>query len=432
MIIKNMSIFSIILLLLAFVHGNPKSTELDVISYDLTIEPNIDKNYIRGTVVIKFQIERDIDSVEFKSGNLRVDKVTGDNVVSHKNGDGSLIIKLSERENKENEITIYYQGNPANGLLFDSDRGQAFTIFSTSRWMICNDSPGDKAYFQLKISIPADKDCVASGELVSQLRKNDKIQYSYQQNYESPTYTYGFTIGNFNQAQENSGDVLLRYYSQDYSSAQLQAIFKETPAMLTFFEEKSGVRYDQSIYSQILIGDHYQEMSGYSTLKDTYGKLVLKDSTETNLISHELAHQWWGNRITCKNWNHFWLNEAMATYLSAAYNEVRFGKEKYQSDIASYYKVYEAIKNRNNDKPLVFENWSNPSSDDRNLVYFKGAYVLHLLREKLGDEVFWKAIKFYSTKYFDMSVETTDFQKAIEESSGIQLDDFFNKWIYKN
>ncbi|MCB0669208.1 MAG: hypothetical protein KDC80_25470, partial [Saprospiraceae bacterium] len=214
MIIKNISIFSITLLLLAFVHGNPKSDELDVISYDLTIEPNIDKNYIRGTVVIKFQIEHDIDSVEFKSGNLRVDKVTGDNVVSYKNGDGSLIIKLSKRENKENEITIYYQGNPANGLLFDSDRGQAFTIFSTSRWMICNDSPGDKAYFQLKISIPADKDCVASGELVSQLRKNDKIEYSYQQNYESPTYTYGFAIGNFNQAQENSGDVLLRYYSQ--------------------------------------------------------------------------------------------------------------------------------------------------------------------------------------------------------------------------
>lgn len=173
-------------------------------------------------------------------------------------------------------------------------------------------------------------------------------------------------------------------------------------------------------------------MSGYSTLKGNYGKLVLKDSTEANLISHELAHQWWGNRITCKNWNHFWLNEAMATYLSAAYNEYRFGKEKYQSDIESYYKVYEAIKNRNNDKPLVFESWSNPSGDDRNLVYFKGAYVLHLLREKLGDEVFWKAIKFYSTKYFGKSVETADFQKAMEESSSVQLDDFFNEWIYKN
>ena len=167
-------------------------------------------------------------------------------------------------------------------------------------------------------------------------------------------------------------------------------------------------------------------------MKDTYGELVLQDSTETNLISHELAHQWWGNQITCKNWNHFWLNEGMATFLSAAYNEYRFGKEVYLSNIESYYKVYERIKNRGNDRSLVFEDWDNPSKDDRNLVYFKGAYVIHLLKEKLGDEVFWKAIRFYSTTYWGKSVETGDFKKAFEESSGINLEDFFNEWVYNN
>ncbi len=424
--------FSIIVLLIssALVKGN--DYELDVISYQLTIEPNIDERYIKGTVVIKFKIENNANAVSFKSGNLKVDKVTGDNVLGFENRNGNLIINLSERGKKENELTIDYHGNPTYGLLFDLDLGQAFTVYSTNQWMICNVSPGDKALFHLNISIPANKACIASGELISQVRKNDKIQYSYQQHYESPAYTYGFAIGNFNQAEEKSGDVRLKYYSQDYNASQLKTIFKETPAMISFFEEKSGVKYDQSMYSQILIGNHYQEMSGYATLKDTYGTLVLKDSTETNLISHELAHQWWGNRVTCKNWNHFWLNEAMATYLSAAYNEYRFGDKKYQSDIASYYKVYEAIKNRGNDKPLVFPNWSNPSRDDRNLVYFKGAYVLHLLREKIGDELFWEALKFYTSKHFGDSVDTADFQKAIEESSGVQLDDFFNEWIYKN
>ena len=87
-------------------------------------------------------------------------------------------------------------------------------------------------------------------------------------------------------------------------------------------------------------------------------------------------------------------------------------------------------KKRGNDRSLVFEDWLNPSKDDRNLVYFKGAYVLHLLKEKLGDKVFWKAIKFYSTKYFGKSVETADFQKAFEESSGVSLDVFFSEWVY--
>lgn len=432
MIYRIISTYSILFLLTASVQSNPIGSELDVISYHLTIEPGIDTKSILGTVIIKFQVENDANSIVLKSGNLIIDKVTGNNVESFENRDGNLVINLSETGRKYNELTIAYHGNPSNGLLFNTEKGQAFTIYSTSQWMVCNDLPGDKAILYLNISVPADKDCIASGELVNKVRKNNKIQYSFQQSYESPAYTYGFAIGNFNQVEEKSGDVLLRYYSQDYDSGQLLTIFKETSMMIAFFEDKAGVKYDQSTYSQILIGNHYQEMSGYSALKDTYGRLVLKDSTETNLISHELAHQWWGNRITCKNWNHFWLNEAMATYLSAAYNEYRFGKEKYQSDIDSYYAVYEAIKNRGNDKPLVFANWSNPSSDDRNLVYFKGAYVLHLLRKKLGDEIFWKAIKFYSTKYFGESVETTDFQKAIEEGSGVQLEGFFNEWVYKN
>ncbi len=134
----------------------------------------------------------------------------------------------------------------------------------------------------------------------------------------------------------------------------------------------------------------------------------------------------------CKNWNHFWLNEAFATCMSAAYNEYRFGKEKYNADINSYLDVYQGIKLRGNDKSLVFRGWLNPSRDDRNLVYFKGAYVLHLLRQELGDEAFWKGIKFYSQSYFGKSVSTIDFQSAMEQSCGRDLDAFFSEWVFSN
>jgi aminopeptidase N len=133
--------------------------------------------------------------------------------------------------------------------------------------------------------------------------------------------------------------------------------------------------------------------------------------------------------IISENWNHFWLNEAFATFMSAVYNEHRFDKEKYDSDIASYFKVYEEIQKKGGDKPLVFSNWSNPSRDDRNLVYFKGAYVLHLLRIELGDKGFWDGIKFYSQRFFGKSVNTTDFQQSMEESTGKKLGSFFKKWI---
>jgi aminopeptidase N len=222
----------------------------------------------------------------------------------------------------------------------------------------------------------------------------------------------------------------LNFYSKNHTSTQLKTIFSNTSDMIAFFEERSGTPYIQNSYSQILIGSHYQEMSGFAVLSDAYGALVLRDSTETNLISHELAHQWWGNLITCESWNHFWLNEGFATFMSAAYNGYRFGEEKYHADMDSYFQVYKAIKDSGQDKPLVFSSWFNATKEDRNLVYFKGAYVLHLLRIELGEQKFWHGIKSYSQKYFGKSVNTFQFQKSMEEAVGHNLNEFFNKWIY--
>jgi aminopeptidase N len=254
--------------------------------------------------------------------------------------------------------------------------------------------------------------------------------FSFQQSYESPSYTYGFAIGNFNKQTQKVNQININNYSAAYNADELEQIFQYTGDMLRFFEEKSGIPFVQETYSQVLMGKHYQEMSGLSVLKNSYGKMILADSTETNLISHELAHQWWGNMITCENWNHFWLNEAMATFMSAAYNEHRFGKEKYERDINSYKKVYEDILAKGHDKPLVFPNWNKPSGDDRSIVYFKGAYVLHLLKKDLGEEAFWKGIKYYSTTYWGKAVNSKDFQKSLEQSSGKSLATFFENWIY--
>lgn len=429
---KNVISFLIILILLIISDKvSSQNIQPDVTNYHLTVEPNFDDSYIKGSVIVYFKINSDADSVVFNSGSLEINNVKGEDVIGFKKINKDLIVYLSKRNRLKNIIVIDYQGKPRRGLLFDKENNQAYTSYFTSDWMICNDSPEDKACFHLDITIPIDKTCVASGELVNKKKHSNKILYSYSLNTESPSYTYGFAIGKFNEAEETHNGVSLKYYALNYPSEQIKDIFKETPNMLSFLEEKSGIKYFQSTYSQVLTGKYFQEMSGFSTLKDKYGKMVLADSTETNLISHEMAHQWWGNQITCKGWNHFWLNEGMATFMSAAYNEYRFGKEVYLSNIESYRKVYEDIKKRGNDKSLVFENWDNPSKDDRNLVYFKGAYVIHRLKEKLGDEAFWNAIRFYSTKYVGKTVETIDFQKAIEKSSGFDLNDFFNEWVYK-
>lgn len=415
----------------AFSQMSSKIDCLDVLSYELRLSPDMSNKSFTGTVNINFRIGPTAKEVVFDCGNLQIKEVAGKNVVNYEQKNQKVIISLDGRDKEETHIRIKYSGSASQGMVFLPEGKGVYTVFSTSQWMVCNDSPSDKAKFKIDLSIPKGNLCVASGVLKNTSDKGDKTEYSWAQDYESPSYTYGFAIGSFNKAQETHGETSLNYYSASYTEEELKTIFQPTGEIIDFFEAKSGVPYIQSSYSQILIGNHYQEMSGFSVLKESYGDLVLKDRKETNLISHELAHQWWGNSITCENWNHFWLNEGLATFMSAAFNEHKFGKDKYESDIGSYQKVYESVKDKGKDKALVFDDWSNPTNEDRNLVYFKGAYVLHLLRMELGEKDFWGGIKYYSQQYFGKSVNTLDFQKAMQEFTDLDLNLFFNKWIYK-
>ncbi len=407
----------------------------DVLNYHLKIEPDIQAKSVKGEVDILFSVDDATQQIALDCGSLSVEVVEGNSVVAFQQKDHQLIIQLKDKLPKENSIHITYQGNPTRGIHFMPEKNQVYTVFSTSEWMVCRNLITDKASIAMDVivdeNLQAVAHAVACGDLVEQKKfDNGKVCFSWVQNNSVPAYTFGFAIGEFNHSTIKHKETVLNCYSAAHTKAQLDTIFQYTADMIEFFESKTGVTYQNKSYNQILIGNHYQEMAGFSVLKETYGAMILKDSTETNLVSHEMAHQWWGNNITCERWGEFWLNEAFATFMSAAYNEHRFGKEKYLKDINAYREVYEKVKNEGNDKALVFKNWNNPSSSDRSIVYFKGAYVLHLMREELGDVAFWKGVKHYSKKYFGNSVNAALFQQAMEEATDTDLQPFFDKWVY--
>jgi aminopeptidase N len=165
-------------------------------------------------------------------------------------------------------------------------------------------------------------------------------------------------------------------------------------------------------------------------LRDSYGKQVLQNEQDQWLAAHEFAHQWWGNMVTCRDWNHFWLNEGIATFMAAAYLEHRFGREVYLREIESNRASYEKVRAAGKDKSLVFPDWLHPTREDRTLVYDKGAYVLHLLREEMGERAFWNGLRLFTRRHFGKSVVTGDFVAAMEEANGKSLKEFFAKWVY--
>lgn len=407
-----------------------QEAELDILSYELTLEPDIQKQYVKGSVLIRFEVADETKELTLDAGQLEIDSVAGKGVTSFNKINSKLLIELSPEKQALYEITIHYHGNPKKGLLFDTVLNQAHTVYFTDHWMICNNKPNDRSTLSINILLPKGMQSIASGRLLGIEEKREKNIHKWHQDYETPPYTYGFVIGSFTEATEQIGDVKLNYYSSKLNENELREVFVETSSILDFFEQKSGIEYVQDSYSQVLIGSNYQEMSGLSVLASSYPTYVFKDSSEIHLTSHELAHQWWGNMITCENYGHFWLNEAFAVYMSSAFSEHKFGREKYQADISIYKNIYDDLVTRGKDRSLIFKEWKS-SRDNRNIVYYKGAYVLHLLREKLGDEAFWKGIHFYSSSYFGKSVKTEDFKLAMEKATNSDLDNFFDKWVYK-
>jgi aminopeptidase N len=439
--LSSFAIFSLLFLLpLPSTHcearAQPEATRsFDVIHYDAQVEPNIAKKAVAGKVLIQFIAQRALSVIELDCGDLKIDAVRERGkaqVFSSQNHRLSISFSHPAQVNEKREIEIEYHGAPRRGIRFFPEQSQVYTVYSTSQWLVCVDAPQDKATLRLNLTLPANLSVVANGSLIRRRPlSKDRILYEWRQDSPVPTYVFGFAAGLFRTLAEKRGALRLRYLATQFSDVDLRQIFRDTADMISFYEERAGVRYPHDTYTQVLAaGGVEQEMSSFTVMRESYGHEVLKDERAIWLGAHELAHQWWGNMVTCRDWNHFWLNEGMASFMTAAYKEHRFGRDEYLREIESYRSSYYKVRDAGKDRSIVFPDWDHPTAEDRTLVYDKGAYVLHLLREELGDPMFWTGIREYTRRYFGKSVTTADFQEAMEQATGRKLAPFFSKWVY--
>jgi aminopeptidase N len=411
---------------------DPPPRRFHVSHYDVQLHPHLATKTITGTTVMTLSLDDGERNVVVNRGSLQIDAVReGPEPRPFEVAGTMLRVSLEPGRPAARELTIDYHGAPSSGLVFVPERDQIYTLFSTSQWMPAIDEPDARATLRLRLTIPRGWTGTASGREVSRRSIGDMQQVEWRQARAVPTYTFGFAVGRFVTATERAAGATLRYFGGAVTARDLRTIFRETPQMIAFFESRAGVPLPRGEYAQALVARTVgQEMAGLSVMSDEYGRAVLSDPSAIGLIAHELAHQWWGNMVTCQAFTHFWLNEGVATYMAAAYREHRFGRDVYLRDVASMRARVEQVRERGNDRSLVFPEWRRPSADDRTLVYQKGAYLLHELRERLGDQPFWAGVRLYTTRYFGRSVTTADFKAALEEASGKDLDDFFARYVF--
>jgi len=407
----------------------------DVLHYTATVEPNIPAMTVAGHASIRLRLVARLDSIELDRGELTIDAVReGSTRLQFEQLPRRVRVRLpSPVAGQMRSIDIDYRGTPRFGLQFVPERSQVYTIFSTSQWLVCIDAPDERATLDLSVALPPDLRAAGSGRLVAtRPRADGMIVHVWHQDRPMPSYTFGFAAGKFDEVTTRNRRVGYRYLGASFASTrELERVFADTPDMVRFFGGRAGLPYPHPSYTQVLVANTAgQELAGFALLSDAYGRNLRDNPESINLSAHEVAHQWWGNLVTCRDWRHFWLNEGFATFMAAAYDEHRFGRAAYERDIEAARMRYEQVRKTSGDRPLVFPSWDRPTADDRTIVYQKGAYVLHRLREMLGEGLFWKGIRDYTRRYQGRAVTTSDFQRAMEGSTGRNLNDFFATWVY--
>lgn len=406
----------------------------DIQHYATTLDLDIAAGQLQGETLVRFNATAPLQQLVLDSGELVIDSAAHNGKpVNFQQADGKLAVSLAAplTAGEETSVRLHYHGKPRLGLEFAPARNEVYTIFSTDQWMPSINAPDERATLMLALRLPKDLQTTAVGDaLPSRQLQDGRIEHRWQLRTPMPGYVYGFAAAPYRHVQQSHGASKLHYYSLDRSEAELGKLFVATGDMLDFFAERAGLAY-RGDYRQALVERTIgQEMAGLSLMSEAYGQEVLADSTQTGLMAHEAAHQWWGNRITCKSWEHFWLNEGFANFMTAAWLQQAQGEAAYQAMVQGWEQRVLALREKGVDRPLVYPDWNKPSADDRAVVYKKGAYVLHRLRLELGEELFWRGLREYTRANDGKSVVTADFQKAMERAAGRSLQGFFDAWVY--
>jgi aminopeptidase N len=401
-------------------------------AYRVALAPDLATQTLVATTTLRIR-PGDDPELSFPLAGLTVDRVSASGAqVTFTNRDGLLAFRLPSPAAPGGpvEVTVAYHGAPAKGLVWGPR--SVHTTFHACGWMVCDpDRPGDRAALELELVVPEDLDVVASGvEVASVPAGPGLVRHTWRQTRPYPSYLFAFAVGRFVRVALPSRPPGLEVVAEGMPPVRLAALFGETEQMRDFFEEKAGVPLPHR-YTQVLVdGDEAQEASSLSFLGREFVEPILDDPHEDWAAAHELSHQWWGNLLTCASWQHFWLNEGMATFLTAAWKERRWGRADYERELRLARESRQAAAEAGFDVPLA---WAGPYPSlgmRRRIVYAKGALFLDALRRTLGEAAFWDGLRRYTRENVDRSVESRDLQRAMEVASGRDLSALFREWVY--
>ena len=435
-----------------FIMGDSPNTpkhKFDVLDYKINLDIRscflnpYPKNF-NASVTVKFRVDTALTSIQLNAVNtsIQVSSVSMAGVSYTHSGD-ILTVTLNRQYNVNEiaEVRINYQHlNVSDNAIYVSG-GFFFTDaepIGARKWYPCWDWPSDKATFDLTAKVPASVRLGSNGRLNDSLVTGDTIYYHWISRDPVPTYLavvsakvgYNLDIVYWHKISNPNDSVPIRFYwNAGENQTNLNNIKNKIGPMTTYFSQK--------------FGEHPFEKNGFATLNSQFSWGGMENQTLTslcpncwteNLVSHEYAHQWFGDMITCGTWADIWLNEGFATYCEALWYENTGGYTAYKNDINNDAAQY---LNSNPGWPMYNPSWAaNPPNNNTlfntAITYNKGACVLHMLRYMLGDAMFFNVLYSYGTDTTNFKYKTSvtdDFAAKISQVAGQDLTWFIDEWV---
>lgn len=428
----------------------------DVQHYIIRTSFNFDTKTVYGETTVSFKpLQNGFKTLELDSVGLiyKSVKLDSSNQELKYRAEFDKVVVTLDKEYSSNDLVsvrFTYSAQPQKGIYFvEAERQgrklihdrQIWTQGETEEahyWFPSYDFPDDKATTEQYITVAEDETAIANGELVETIPNEHGMKtFHYKMPVPHSVYLLSFVVGKYVKITDKYKNIPLGFYVYPGKESIVPKAYGKTKDMMRVYEELTGIdfqfnKYDQTIVSNFNFGG--MENITATTMADSeifFAELPFGQNLVEDLVSHELAHSWFGDLVTCRNWAELWLNESFATFMEAAYREKMYGREDYLRKIDEDATQYFAEEVKKRDKHGLFNQLAR--ADDSIFdatTYQKGGAVIHTLRETIGDEAFWKAINIYLNRHKFENVETQDLQKAMEEASKQDLDWFFNQWVY--
>ena len=420
---------------------NPQVDKIDVLHYrfELRLSDTTETITARATINICFISNVKMfyfDLVSNEKGMLVKDVYSGTDQLIFNHEDNKLLI-INDKWNKGDSavISVEYFGIPPDGLIFSKNNYGDFTFFGDNwpdrahNWLPVIDHPSDKATVEFIVELPEKYELVASGQLLNVSNiENKYVKYHYQSKIDLPTKV--MVIG-----------------AADFKTKQY-GVIDSVPVSSMIFQGAPDEGLDDYIYSvdaleyfTDLIGEYPYEKLVNVQSKTIYGGMenagnifYFENSIDgqknyEDLVAHEIAHQWFGNSVTEKDWHHVWLSEGFATYLTSLYIEHKYGHEAF---IKRMKNEKQTVLNSVRIKPgsvidTLISDWKSLLSAD---TYQKAAWVLHMLRNKVGDIDFKTILRKFYSGYRNSNASTEDFVEIVNKVTGDDYSGFFRQWLY--